>query len=99
MSVFRDESELGAAADLTGSIKRALGSAGHLGLLASPESAASPWVDKEVDQWCEEGEGASRLILVLTAGEFAWDDDAGAPAPSSSAISPSVRARITTEPI
>ena len=98
MSVFRDESELGAAADLTGSIKRALGEAGYLVLLASPESAASPWVDKEVDHWCDEG-GSSRLILVLTAGEFEWDDDAGAPTASSSAISPSVRARITTEPV
>ncbi len=47
-------------------------------LLASPESAASPWVDKEVAYWCDHHEGIKQLIVVLTGGEFEWDEATGA---------------------
>jgi DNA-binding beta-propeller fold protein YncE len=45
-------------------------------LLASPEAATSPWVDREVAYWLDHRD-ASRLLVVVTDGEWVWDDAAG----------------------
>ena len=48
LRVFRDDTSLSATPSLWPSIEQALGESRFLVLLASPEAAASPWVDKEV---------------------------------------------------
>jgi len=99
MSVFRDQSDLAAESDLSGAITRALDDTRFLVLLASPESARSPWVDKEVAYWCDRRHGPEQLIVVVTDGEFVWDEVAGRLTESSDAVSAAVRSRFITEPL
>ena len=54
----------------------ALAGAGRLLLLASPEAARSERVAAEIKDWLE-GHPIEDLVLVLTAGEIAWDPAAG----------------------
>lgn len=74
--VFRDETNLGIHPDLWGEIVEALEQARFFLLLASPQGAQSPWVGKEVAFWRQHRD-VSRLLLVVTEGEIAWDDEAG----------------------
>ena len=53
MSVFRDETDLTLNPDLWGMISGRLDRSAYLVLLMCPESAASPWVNKEVAHWCD----------------------------------------------
>jgi hypothetical protein len=53
LRVFRDETSLSATPALWPSIEAALTSSRYLVLLASPESAASDWVNKEIQTWFE----------------------------------------------
>jgi NAD(P)-dependent dehydrogenase (short-subunit alcohol dehydrogenase family) len=76
LHVFLDNTNLAANPDLWSSIEEALGGARHLVLLASPEAAGSPWVDRELRQW-RTTRPIDRLVLVLTAGELRWDAAAG----------------------
>ena len=76
VSVFLDQSSLSANPALWSAIERALSSAKNFILLASPESAASPWVRKEIDWWLAHRSVDSMLIL-LTGGELAWNAAAG----------------------
>src|SRR3954452_17231605 len=71
---FRDDASLSANPDLWGSIRDALDRSAYFVLLASPESAASEWVAKEVEHWLEH-RGTERLLIVLTAGELLWDGE------------------------
>ena len=75
LHVFLDNTNLAANPDLWTSIETALDGARHLVLLASPDAAASPWVEKEIHQW-RETRPAERVVLVLTDGELRWDPDA-----------------------
>ncbi|MBY8852376.1 toll/interleukin-1 receptor domain-containing protein, partial [Saccharothrix sp. MB29] len=76
LRVFRDDTTLAAAPNLWTAIERALLRSRTFVLLASPESAASTWVGKEVALWREE-RSRDDFFLVLTAGELVWDDAAG----------------------
>src|SRR5262245_3392230 len=76
LRVFRDDTSLSATPTLWPTIEQALGESRFLILLASPEAAASPWVDKEVAYWLEH-KGAETLLIALTDGELAWDNAAG----------------------
>lgn len=72
LRVFQDQASLAANPALWPTIEDALGSAEWFILLASPESAKSPWVGKEVDFWCR-NKTTERLLIVQTDGEIAWD--------------------------
>ena len=74
--IFRDEKHLAPSVDLPRLIVDALDASEFLILLASPEAAGSPWVRHEVDHWCGELRRTQNLIVVLTAGEIATDDEA-----------------------
>src|SRR4051812_2421951 len=74
LRVFRDDASLSANPDLWGSIRDALDRSAYFILLASPESAASEWVGKEVEYWLEH-RGTEQLLIVLTAGELLWEGD------------------------
>jgi hypothetical protein len=74
LRVFRDESTLAVSPGLWSSIEQALAGSRCFILLASPEAAASPWVQREVGYWCRE-KSPSTLLIVLTGGTVAWRRD------------------------
>ncbi len=76
LRVFRDDTSLSATPSLWPSIEQALGESRFLVLLASPEAAASPWVEKEASSWLAT-KGAQTLLIALTDGELAWDNASG----------------------
>jgi len=71
--VFRDDASLPASPALWPSIEAGLAKSAHLVLLASPASAESVWVDREVRWWLEHRR-AEGLLIVVTAGEIAYDE-------------------------
>lgn len=71
--IFRDEDHLVPGNSLPRLIQQALRDSEFLILLASPEAAASPWVQDELRIWCEELQRKDRLIFVLVKGEIAVD--------------------------
>jgi WD40 repeat protein len=64
----------------------------------SPESAISPWVNKEVAHWCD-AHGVDRVLMVWTDGELEWDAAAGDFTTGSSAVAPAIRGRFAHEPL
>src|SRR5262245_62020066 len=99
LSVFRDKTGLGANSGLWPAIEDALSRSRRFILLASPQSAASEWVDKEVAWWLEH-RAPETMMIVLTAGELSWDDarrDFDWQRPS--AVSDTLRGRFHDEPL
>lgn len=76
LEIYRDTESQILTPDLLAAVHQAMDQSEHLILLASPESAASPWVPKELLHWCE-NHGLDKLIIVLCAGTIAWDEEAG----------------------
>jgi tetratricopeptide (TPR) repeat protein len=76
LRLFRDDTSLSATPHLWPSIEEALAKARFLILIASPEAASSPWVDKELAWWLGHN-GPNTVLIALTAGELAWDGEAG----------------------
>ncbi|CAM5385257.1 TIR domain-containing protein [Streptomyces aurantiogriseus] len=76
LRVFRDQASLAANPDLWTTIEGALESSRYFILLASPESARSPWVRREISFW-KAHRGPGTLLIVLTGGEIVWDHDQG----------------------
>ncbi len=74
--VFRDQTSLAASPHLWATIEQALDSSRWLILMASPESAQSPWVAKEIGWW-REHRPASHILIAVTDGELVWDASAG----------------------
>jgi WD40 repeat protein len=98
LRVFRDQTSLAATPGLWSSIERALAASGHFILLASPDAARSEWVGREVAYWRERKQ-ASRILVVLTAGELDWDGGAGDfDAERSTALPPALRGAFAEEP-
>lgn len=73
MAMFRDDKYLRPGIDLPALIREALGQAEFLIYLASPEAAASNWVQAELEQWCADAARRQRLIIVLTDGRIVAD--------------------------
>jgi hypothetical protein len=98
LRVFRDTTSLSANPGLWSSIETALASSAWLVLMASPEAARSPWVDREV-AWWRANKSSQRLLVVLTEGEFAWADDLGdGDGGSAAALPPALRGAFVEEP-
>lgn len=97
LRVFRDTVSLSASPDLWASIDAALASSAWLVLMASPEAARSPWVNREV-AWWRENKSPQRLLVVLTEGELAWADDLGDGDGASAALPPALRGAFVAEP-
>jgi WD40 repeat protein len=99
LRVFRDTTSLAANPALWPAIERALADSEYFLLLASPESAGSAWVEREVEWWLSH-RPADRLLIVLTGGTLVWDDgtcdwDWAA----TTAMSPRLRGRFGEEPL
>src|SRR5581483_4987881 len=96
LRVFRDDTSLSATPQLWPAIETALAHSRYLILLASPEAAASPWVDKEVRHWLG-AKSVDTLLIAVTEGTLAWDaarGDFGEGAP----LPPAAKGRIASEP-
>ena len=76
LRVFRDDTSLSATPHLWPSIEQALGSSRFFLLLASPEAAASKWVNKEGSCWLDHN-SIETLLLGVTDGDLAWDESVG----------------------
>jgi WD40 repeat protein len=59
---------------LWATIEEALAASEWFILLASPEAANSPWVEKEIDFW-RRNKPVERLLIVQTDGDIAWNPD------------------------
>ncbi len=70
--VFRDATSLRANSGLWTSLTEALDRTEFFILLASPESAASPWVGEELKYWLANRD-RDKLIIASTSGRIAWD--------------------------
>jgi hypothetical protein len=97
LRVFRDTTSLSANPGLWSSIEKALASSVWLVLMASPAAARSPWVEREVAWWLA-NKSPQRLLVVLTEGEFAWNDDPGHDGGSTAALPPALRGAFVEEP-
>jgi hypothetical protein len=75
LHVFWDRTNLSANPGLWTEIQKALEQSEFLLLMASPASAASKWVRKELDYWLT-SRAPGKLIILLTDGSVAWDDAA-----------------------
>jgi hypothetical protein len=69
LRVFRDETGLSTNPHLWSAIERALDESAWFVLLASPEAAASEWVNKEVEHWLA-AKSVERLLPVVTDGTW-----------------------------
>jgi WD40 repeat protein len=92
LRIFRDRTTLAVTPSLWGAIEAALDESTFFILLASPESAASVWVQQEVEHWLGSNP-PQRLLIVLTAGELQWDRASGQFDPSHTTALPELLLR------
>jgi hypothetical protein len=98
LDIFRDQTNLAAEPHLWEAIATALHRAEHLILLASPETASSVWVQREVTAWLET-HPPTQMVFVLLEGEFVWNEQAGnIDWARTSAIPRSLAGRVVQEP-
>jgi hypothetical protein len=74
--IFRDRTSLSATPALWPSIEVALRHSEFLLYMASPDAARSQWVIKELETFLSLS-SPERVLIVLTAGELAWNDASG----------------------
>jgi len=98
LEVFRDQTGLAVSPGLWSSIQAGLDESEHFVLLASPEAAASTWVNQEIEHWSA-SHPIDRLLPVVTAGEWIWDPGRGDfDWDHSSAVPPALRDKFREEP-
>jgi WD40 repeat protein len=73
LRVFRDQTNLPASPDLWGTIKDAMSSSQWLLLVASPRSAQSTAVRREIEWW-RARRGSANFCIALADGELRWDE-------------------------
>jgi hypothetical protein len=76
LHVFRDQTSLAASPHLWTTIAEALAGSSWLILMASPESAQSGWVSREISWWRAHWP-MNHLLIVVTEGDLVWDETAG----------------------
>ena len=98
LRVFRDDANLSAHPGLWPAIQAALDGSRIFILLASPKSAASPWVVREIEYWLEH-KSPETLLIALTDGELQWEPDGAAiDMARSTALPPSLAEQFPQEP-
>jgi TIR domain len=98
LRVFRDDTGLSVNPHLWGSIQDGLDESRYFVLLASPEAAASPWVNREIEHWLAT-RPSDTLLPILTDGTLVWDAQRGDFDPDqSSALPPALRDFYADEP-
>jgi hypothetical protein len=101
IDVFRDKTSLHLTPELWPEIRKAIGQSEFFILLASPDSAQSHWVHKEVDEWLTlRGGVMDKFLIVLTGGSLEWDDAANDfDWERTDALPPSLRGKFKGEPL
>src|SRR6516162_84981 len=98
LRIFRDDTSLSATPQLSPSIEQALRDSRYFILLASPEAAASKWVNKEEAYWLNHN-SIDTLLIGVTAGELSWADETGDfAARENMPLPPVLSGRFVTEP-
>ncbi|MEA2946277.1 MAG: hypothetical protein QOI40_1607 [Alphaproteobacteria bacterium] len=98
LRLFRDDTSLSATPHLWPTIEQALSQSRFLILLASPEAAASQWVNKEVAYWLDH-KSVETLLIAVTDGELAWDNAINDFARRADIpLPPALAGRLTSEP-
>jgi len=97
LRIFRDETGLSTNPHLWSSIETALDESGWFVLLASPESAQSEWVNKEIAHWLRT-KAVDHILPVVTDGVWDWERARGDFTPGSSAVPESLRGAFSDEP-
>ena len=95
--IFRDQTGLAVTPGLWSSIQTALDGSEYFVLMASPEAARSPWVNREIEHWIAT-KPADRVLPVVTDGEWVWDAARGDFTEDSTAVPPALRGMFTEEP-
>jgi WD40 repeat protein len=99
LRVFRDKTGLSANPALWNSIVSALDESEYLLLLASPQAAASKWVEQEV-AWFLRNRTPDRILIVITGGQIAWSaTDGEFDWLSSTALPQVLRGAFRSEPL
>ncbi len=99
MRIFRDQTSLSADPSLWQVIERALARSIWFVLLASPEAAASVWVNREVDWWLRNRD-PGRMLIVVTGGDLRWNEALNGFDPvASTALPPALRRAFRAEPL
>ena len=96
--IFRDQTGLSVTPALWSSIQQALDGSQWFVLLASPEAARSPWVNREIEHWIAT-KPANRILPVVTDGEWRWDTKLGDLSADSTAVPDALRGAFTEEPL
>jgi WD40 repeat protein len=96
--IFRDQTGLSVTPALWTSIQQALDGSDYFVLLASPEAARSPWVNREIEHWVST-KNPGRILPVVTDGEWHWDPAAHDFTADSTAVPDALRAVFTEEPL
>ena len=73
LNIFRDEASLSASPHLWLNIQKALDQSEFLIYMASPVSASSVWVGREIEYWITH-KSIDKLLIVLTEGQISWDN-------------------------
>ncbi len=96
--IFRDQTGLAVTPGLWSSIQTALDGSQHFVLLASPEAAASTWVNREIEHWVAT-KSPDRILPVVTDGEWRWDPALRDFAADSTAVPAALRGVFAEEPL
>ena len=96
--IFRDQTGLSVTPALWSSIQRALDSSDYFVLMASPEAARSPWVNREIEHWVST-KSAEKILPVVTDGEWRWDPKTRDFDEASTAVPPALRGVFDEEPL
>ncbi|WIN00381.1 TIR domain-containing protein [Actinoplanes oblitus] len=96
--IFRDQTGLAVTPKLWTSIQEAMDGSKHFVLLASPEAARSPWVNREIEHWLAT-KSTDCILPVVTDGEWRWDPGARDFTEDSTAVPDALRGVFTEEPL
>ena len=96
--IFRDQTGLAVTPGLWTSIQAALDGSEYFVLLASPEAARSPWVNREIEHWVG-SKSAGRILPVVTDGVWRWDPAARDFSADSTAVPAALRGVFAEEPL
>ncbi|MFG1610792.1 TIR domain-containing protein [Actinoplanes sp. NPDC049265] len=96
--IFRDQTGLAVTPKLWTSIQEAMDGSQYFVLLASPEAARSPWVNREIEHWVAT-KSPDRILPVVTDGEWCWDAGPGDFTAASTAVPDALRGVFAEEPL
>ncbi|BCJ47266.1 hypothetical protein GCM10010168_71450 [Actinoplanes ianthinogenes] len=96
--IFRDQTGLAVTPKLWTSIQEAMDGSKYFVLLASPEAADSPWVNREIEHWLAT-KSTDCILPVVTDGEWRWDAENHDFTADSTAVPEALRGVFAEEPL